>query len=217
MQLDNEVTVLLMKCSLWPTFGLRSWSSYQCFSLPFPFIIGSQAKQIQRIIDINVNRRYTYWICLSVCALGNAAILCLPSGENFCNDLLLLPTNGWRRQWMRKNSKKNTWQAGRCNSLSINDSELWNVAQHHIYLCGICSRWMLLCSMICRVGSIQTISFWCTSSIMLKDLLLHNWLQRLKLIDNIDECLQQKGLLEKQPGGGGDYYCHNFNMIKLDL
>jgi hypothetical protein len=37
---------------------------------------------------------------------------------------------------------------------------------------------------------------------MLKDLLLHNWLQRLKLIDNIDECLQQKGLLEKQPGEG---------------
>ena len=83
------------------------------------------------------------------------------------------------------------------------DYKLRNVAQCHIYLCGICSWRILLSPMVCRMRSIQTISFWCASSVMLKDLLLHNWLQRLKLIDNIDECLQQqqKSQSEKQPGG----------------
>ena len=38
------------------------------------------------------------------------------------------------------------------------------------------------------MGSIQTISFWATPSVMLNELPLHNWLQRLKLIDNINEC-----------------------------
>jgi hypothetical protein len=52
---------------------------------------------------------------------------------------------------------------------------------------------------------------------MLKYLLLHNWLQRLKLIDNIDECLQQNSQSEKQLRRGGDYYCPKFNMIKLEL
>lgn len=42
--------------------------------------------------------------------------------------------------------------------------------------------------MTCTMDSIQVISFWGTSSVMLKYLLLHNWLKRLKLIDNIDEC-----------------------------
>jgi hypothetical protein len=70
--------------------------------------------------------------------------------------------------------------------------------------------------MTCRMDSIQAISFWGIFSVMLKDLLLHNWLQRLKLIDNINECLQQNSQSEKQLEQGVDYYCLKSNMIKLE-
>lgn len=64
------------------------------------------------------------------------------------------------------------------------------------YLWSIRAWSTLLYPTSCTVVSIQTISikFHSTSSVMLNNLPLHNWLQCLKLFDNINKFLQQKNI-----------------------